>query len=326
MSYVSTDESIIQFGVRALNIESEALAQLARRIDHTFEDACHLILNCQGRVVVTGMGKSGHIARKISATFSSTGTPSFFLHPAEASHGDMGMITQKDVLFALSNSGETEELLYIIPLIKQLGVPLICLTGSPHSTLKKLSDVHLDVSVKHEACPLNLAPTSSTTAALAMGDALAVALLQIRGFTADDFALSHPGGKLGKRLLLKIEDIMQMGDAIPIVSEHAFLSEALFEMTKKRLGMTLITHPSVGTLKTIAGIFTDGDLRRALDHTTNIHTTRIHEVMTRNFKTILPTMRASKALEIMESLKITTLPVINNENHLVGIVHIHDLV
>lgn len=325
MSYVSTEESIIQFGIRALTIESEALAQLAQRINHTFEDACQLLLNCQGRVVVTGMGKSGHIGKKVSATFSSTGTPSLFMHPAEASHGDMGMITKKDVVLALSNSGETEELLYIIPLIKKLGVPLICLTGSPHSTLKKLSDVHLDVSVKREACPLNLAPTSSTTAALAMGDALAVSLLEMRGFTAEDFAFSHPGGKLGKRLSLKIEDIMQVGNAIPIVSEHAFLSEALFEMTKKRLGMTLICPPSLDTLKTITGIFTDGDLRRALDHTTNIHTTRIHAVMTRNFKTILPSMRASEALEIMESLKITALPVMNNDNHLVGIVHIHDL-
>jgi len=324
MSTIS-NEHIINLGISVLNIESEAIAQLSRRIDNAFAEACHLMLHCQGRVVVTGMGKSGHIGKKISATLSSTGTPSFFLHPAEASHGDMGMITQKDVVLALSNSGETEELLYIVPLIKQLGVPLISLTGSPHSTLKKLADVHLNVSIHQEACSLGLAPTTSTTVALAMGDALAVALLQIRGFTAEDFALSHPGGKLGRRLLLKIEDIMQVGEAIPMVSEHAFLSEALFEMSKKRLGMTLITHPSIETKKTIAGIFTDGDLRRTLDHTTNIHTTRIHEVMTKNYKTILPSMLASEALEMMESLKITALPVINTDNHLVGVVHIHDV-
>lgn len=320
-----SDDQIINIGISVLKTEAEAITHLCSRMDHSFVKACKLMLQCTGRVVVTGMGKSGHIGKKISATLSSTGTPSFFMHPAEASHGDMGMITGKDVVLALSNSGETQEILYILPLIKKLGVPLISLTGSPHSTLMKLADIHLDVSVRQEACPLGLAPTASTTTALAMGDALAIALLQTRGFTAEDFARSHPGGKLGRRLLLNIEDIMRIGDAIPTVSKNSFLSEALFEMSKKCLGMTLITHPTVHTEKTIAGIFTDGDLRRVLNHTTNIHTTRIHEVMNPSYKTVFPSMLAAEALEMMEALKITTLPVVNANNLLVGVVHLHDL-
>lgn len=320
-----SDEQIIDLGVRTLRTESEAIAHLANRLDHTFAKACQIMLACKGRVVVTGMGKSGHIGKKISATLSSTGTPSFFLHPAEAAHGDMGMITAQDVVLALSNSGETEELLYIMPLIKKLGVPIISLTGKPHSTLMKLADVHLDIRVEREACPLGLAPTASTTTALAMGDALAIALLHIRGFTAQDFAFSHPSGKLGQRLSLKIEDIMHVGDAIPMVSENAYLSEALFEISKKRLGMTLITKPSAQPFKTVAGIFTDGDLRRALDRTIDVHKTRIHEIMTTTFTSILPTMLAIEGLEIMENLKITALPVIDINKQLLGVVHIHDL-
>lgn len=321
-----SDEQIINLGIRALKIESEAILHLSQRIDHTFEQACRIMLACKGRIVVTGMGKSGHIGKKISATLSSTGTPAFFLHPAEAAHGDMGMITTQDVVLALSNSGETEELLYIIPLIKKLKIPIISLTGSPHSTLMKLADVHLDVSVEREACPLGLAPTTSTTAALAMGDALAVALLQIRGFTAEDFACSHPGGKLGRRLSLKIEDIMHVGDAIPAVSENAYLSEALLEMSKKRLGMTLITEPTTHAHKIVSGIFTDGDLRRALDRNIDIHTTPIHEVMTKTYTSVLPAMLAIEGLEIMENLKITVLPVIATNKHLLGVIHIHDLI
>lgn len=320
-----SDEQIIALGVSVLKTESEAIIHLSKRIDHTFVKACRIMLACKGRVIVTGMGKSGHIGKKISATLSSTGTPSFFLHPGEAAHGDMGMITPHDVVLALSNSGETEELLYIMPLIKELGVPIISLTGRAHSTLMKLADVHLDVSVEREACPLGLAPTASTTTALAMGDALALALLQTRGFTTQDFARSHPGGKLGQHLLLKIEEIMRIGDAIPSVSENAFLSEALFEMSKKRLGMTLITEPTIKSQKTISGIFTDGDLRRALDRTLDIHRTRIHEVMTRTYTSILPSMLASEGLEIMETLKITVLPVIDAQKYLLGVVHIHDL-
>lgn len=320
------DEQIISLGIATLQTEAAAITSLCNRIDQHFVQACYLMLNCTGRVIVTGMGKSGHIGKKISATLSSTGTPSFFLHPAEASHGDMGMITSKDIVLALSNSGETKEILYIVPLIKKLGVPLISLTGNPHSTLMKLANIHLDVSIHQEACPLGLAPTASTTTTLAMGDALAVALLKIRGFTAEDFARSHPGGRLGRRLLLNIEDVMRVGDAIPTVSENTLLSEALFEMSKKCLGMTLITHPTTRAEKTIAGIFTDGDLRRVLNGSVDIHTTRIHQVMNQNFRTISPSMLAADALEMMETPpKITVLPVVAANNTLIGVVHLHDL-
>ncbi|WP_455199070.1 KpsF/GutQ family sugar-phosphate isomerase, partial [Kaarinaea lacus] len=277
---------------------------------------------CEGRIVVIGMGKSGHIGGKIAATLASTGSPSFFVHPGEASHGDLGMITRDDVVVALSNSGETSELLTILPLIKRLGVPLIALTGNTNSTLAKAADAHLDVSVEKEACPLGLAPTSSTTAALVMGDALAVSLLEKRGFTADDFALSHPGGALGRRLLLHIEDIMHTGDTIPIVPIKSTLSEALLEMTRKGLGMTAIVDDS----GTMAGIFTDGDLRRVLDHgEVNVHETSIADVMTKNCKTVQPHQLAVETLRMMEDFKINSLIVVDGDNKPIGAMNMHDL-
>lgn len=317
------EQKLISLGLAVLEIEAQAITELTKRIDQKFAAACQILLNCEGRVVVTGMGKSGHIGKKISATLSSTGTPSFFLHPAEASHGDIGMITRKDVVLALSNSGETEEIIHILPLIKRLDIPFIALTGVSNSTLAKMADINIDVSVNQEACPLGLAPTASTTASLAMGDALAIALLEVRGFTADDFAKSHPAGRLGRRLLLKIEDVMHIGSAIPSVSEEALLSQALIEMTQKRLGMTTVVksgHPD-----TLIGIFTDGDLRRALDKNIDIHQTPIHTVMTKNFKTVSTFMLAAEAVNIMETYKITGLPVVNEQGKLVGAFNIHDL-
>ncbi len=306
---------------RVLEIERDALDALLPRIDAGFAEACRLLLGCRGRAVVTGMGKSGHIGGKIAATLASTGTPSFFVHPGEASHGDLGMITRDDAVIAISNSGETSEVLTILPLIKRMGVPLVSMTGRPASTLAKAADVHLDVSVDQEACPLNLAPTASTTATLAMGDALAVALLEARGFTPEDFALSHPGGTLGRRLLLKVADLMHGGDRIPKVPADASLSAALLEMTQKGLGMTAI----VDEADRVLGIFTDGDLRRVLDANLDVRTARIADVMTRGGRHIGASQLAAEAVHLMEKHRITVLMVLDADRHVQGVLHMHDL-
>ena len=307
---------------RVIAIEAQAIATLADRIDGDFFRACTLMLQCTGRVVVSGMGKSGHVGRKIAATLASTGTPSFFMHPGEASHGDLGMIADGDVVIALSNSGETDELLTILPLIRRRNVRLIGISGNPGSSLARLSDVHLDVSVSAEACPLNLAPTSSTTAAVVMGDALAIALLEARGFTADDFARSHPAGALGRRLLLRIADIMHTGDAIPQVARAASASDALVEMTRKGLGMTAVVEPD-GQL---AGIFTDGDLRRAVDDAEiDLRRTPVAELMTAHPKSVQPEQLAVEAAKLMEDHKIHALLVQDEHGVLVGALNIHDL-
>ena len=307
--------------LRAIRIEREAIETLEDRINGSFTKACDVIMACKGRVVVTGMGKSGHIGSKIAATLASTGTPSFFVHPGEASHGDMGMITPQDVVIAISNSGSTSEVVTILPLIKRMGAPLISMTGNPDSVLAKEAIANLDVSVAIEACPLGLAPTSSTTATLVMGDALAVALLEARGFSAEDFAFSHPGGSLGRRLLLRVSDIMHSGDQIPRVLEDTTLSGALLEITRKGLGMTTIVSPT-GEL---TGIFTDGDLRRTLDKSADVHKTVIRDVMTRNGKTIQADHLAAEALNIMEEMKINALPVTDDHGNLVGAINMHDL-
>lgn len=316
------DTNIQELARAVIETEAKAVTDLSERIGKEFIQACQFMYDCEGRIVVLGMGKSGHIGDKIAATLASTGSPAFFVHPGEASHGDMGMITRNDVVMALSNSGETSEVLTILPLIKRLGVPLIALTGNPKSTLARTADAHLDVSVEKEACPLGLAPTSSTTAALVMGDALAVSLLEKRGFTADDFALSHPGGALGRRLLLHIEDIMHTDNTIPIVAITASLSEALLEMTKKGLGMTAIVDAD----GKMAGIFTDGDLRRVLDHgEVNVHETKIADVMTKNCKTVQSHQLAAETLRMMEEFKINSLIVVDQDNKPVGAMNMHDL-
>lgn len=314
--------NLLQHAIQVLQTEAAAVAALTARVDEHFAAACRVLLGCRGRAVVMGMGKSGHVAGKIAATLASTGTPAFYVHPGEASHGDMGMITGEDVVLAVSNSGETAELLTLLPLIKRLGVKLITFTGHPQSTLAKAADVNLDVSVAQEACPLNLAPTASTTAALAMGDALAVSLLAARGFTQEDFARSHPGGSLGRRLLLHVADIMHTGSAVPAVAQDAPLSAALMEMTRKGLGMTVI----VDAKNHVAGIFTDGDLRRALDHEVNVHRARIADVMTRNCTTVRGEVLAGEAIRIMNDKRITALPVVDADNSLIGALHMHDLV
>ncbi len=302
--------------------ETAAIRALESRIDGEFVRACRLILDCNGRVVVTGMGKSGHIARKIAATLASTGTPAFFVHPGEASHGDLGMITREDVVLALSYSGETDELLTILPLIKRQGIPLIAMTGRPESSLARSCDVHLDVSVSAEACPLGLAPTASTTAALVMGDALAIALLEAHGFTAEDFALSHPAGTLGRRLLLRIEDVMHTGEKIPKVDENATLTEALMEMSRKGLGMTGIVDRD----QKLLGVFTDGDLRRALDDDgVDMRGAPVSQLMTRTPKTIGPDKLAAEAAQLMDTYKIHALLVVDDDNRVVGALNIHDL-
>ncbi len=305
-----------------LENEADSVRTLSARLNEGFVQACEFLLQCTGRVVVTGMGKSGHIGNKIAATLASTGTPSFFVHPGEASHGDLGMITDQDVVIALSNSGETDELLTILPIIKRLGVPLIAMTGRPQSTLATNANVHLDISVKEEACPLGLAPTSSTTATLAMGDALAVAVLESRGFTAEDFARSHPAGALGRRLLLHVGDIMHSGDALPAVDENASLRETVLEMTRKRLGMTAI----VDTDHKVLGVFTDGDLRRCFDQGTDLQSTTISAVMTRNPTSIQATQLAEEALRTMESRNINGVLVTDSEGRLVGALNMLDLV
>ncbi len=310
-----------RLALAVLEIEADAVRALKARVGEGFIKACRYILACNGRVVVTGMGKSGHIGKKLAATLASTGTPAFFVHPGEASHGDLGMITPEDVVMALSNSGETEELITILPLIRRQQVPLIALTGNPGSTLASQADAHIDVSVEQEACPLGLAPTSSTTAALAMGDALAVALLEARGFTKEDFARSHPGGRLGRRLLLLIEDLMHTGDRIPRIAPDAKLSEALVEMSRKGLGMTAVVDADDRLL----GVFTDGDLRRTLDQPIDVHATRVAEVMTRNGKTVGPKQLAVEALTLMEEHKISQLLVVDEEHRVIGALNMHDL-
>jgi len=316
------EDKLKRMALAVLETEAEAVRDLAARIDDDFVRACGYMLACEGRIVVIGMGKSGHVGNKIAATLASTGSPAFFVHPGEASHGDLGMITAKDVVLALSNSGETDEILTIVPLIKRLGVPLISLTGNPASRLATESTVHIDVRVAKEACPLGLAPTSSTTAALAMGDAMAIALLEERGFTADDFALSHPGGRLGKRLLLHVSDVMHTGETIPRVAQDAPLSEALVEMSRKGLGMTTVTD-AAGHL---VGVFTDGDLRRVLDHgPIDVQRALIGEYATRGCRMIGPDKLAAEALQMMDAHRINALPVVDTEQRLVGALNMHDL-
>jgi arabinose-5-phosphate isomerase len=315
------DSDLISMGRRVIEIEATAVAALGERIGEDFAAAARLMYDCRGRVIVTGMGKSGHIGGKIAATLASTGTPAFFVHPGEASHGDLGMLTGNDVVMALSNSGETAEILTILPLIKRLALPLIALTGKADSTLARRADVHLDVSVAVEACPLDLAPTSSTTATLAVGDALAIALLEAREFTAEDFAMAHPGGALGRRLLLRLEDVMHGGDAMPVVAEDTPLADALLEMTRTRLGMTGVVDGD-GRL---SGLFTDGDLRRALDDGADVRTTPIAEVMTRSPRTANPDMLAAEALHMMEAHKINGLMVVDDTRRPIGALNMHDL-
>lgn len=316
-------QDIIALGLTVLEIEARSINELTKKIGDEFVEFCRTILSCEGRVVVTGIGKSGHIGRKIAATLASTGSPALFLHPAEASHGDLGMITAKDVVFALSYSGETEEIITILPLIKRLGVKILSLTSSKRSTLATLSNTHLDISVEQEACPLGLAPTASTTAMLAMGDAIALAVLKARGFTVEDFAKSHSGGRLGRRLLLTIEDVMHTENAIPRVTKGALLCDALMEMSQKRLGFTTIVDPE--DPNHLLGIFTDGDLRRTLSRDFDIRQTAIEEVMTRNCTTVCSYQLASEAIAIMEKLKILVLPVTNEQGKLVGALNMHDL-
>ena len=314
-------EHLCRSGRSVIEIESAAVSALAGRVDENFAAACRHMLDCHGRIVVTGMGKSGHIGNKIAATLASTGSPAFFVHPGEASHGDLGMITAADVVLALSNSGETSEIVTILPLIKRMGAPLISMTGRPDSTLAREAEVNLDVSVAKEACPLDLAPTASTTAALVMGDALAIALLEARGFTAEDFALSHPGGSLGRRLLLHVRDVMHKGERIPAVAQAAPLRDALMEMSAKGLGMTAVVDDAGHAV----GVFTDGDLRRWLDRGLDVRQASVAEAMTPGGKRIAPERLAVEALNMMEGKKINALLVVDAEGRLCGALNMHDL-
>jgi len=316
------DDALRELGLAVIQVEAQAIADLASRIDANFVAACKTLFACKGRIVVTGVGKSGHIGGKIAATLASTGTPAFFVHSGEASHGDLGMITAQDVILALSNSGETTEILAILPLIKRLNISLIALTGNPNSTLAKFATIHLDVGVEQEACPLGLAPTSSTTAALVMGDALAVSLLEARGFTRDDFAFSHPGGQLGRRLLLRVSDIMHTDSAIPKVSENTLVSGAILEMTTKKLGMTAI----VNSENELLGIFTDGDLRRLLGNNLSLPNCKIGDVMTKNSKVIRADCLAAEAMQIMQQQKISALCVVDDQQKVCGALNMHDLI
>lgn len=311
----------IAFGKEVIDSEAETIKTLLDRIDHRFGKAVDIMMGCKGRIAVIGMGKSGHIGGKIAATLSSTGSPALFVHPGEASHGDLGMVTRQDVVLAISNSGETAEILSILPLIRHLQIPLISMTGNPKSTLAKKATINLDISISHEACPLGLAPTSSTTATLVMGDAIALTLLKHKGFTEQDYAFYHPGGNLGKRLLLKIADIMRTDESIPVVNDDALIPEALLEMTQKGLGMTAVLDKQ-GRL---IGVYTDGDLRRTLNLDLAIRETKIRQVMTRNCKTISPDMLAVDALGMMEAHKITALLVVDEPDQLIGVAHMHDL-
>ena len=316
----SNPEHALELARQVLRIESEAVLELAARLDHDFVRALDLILHCEGRVVVSGMGKSGHIARKLASTFASTGTPAFYVHPGEASHGDLGMITDHDVVIALSNSGESAEIVTILPLIKRKSTPLIAMTGRPESTLARGADVHLDVSVAREACPLNLAPTASTTAALALGDALAVALLDARGFSAEDFAQSHPGGALGRRLLIRVSDLMRTDERIPRTAMNASIKDALLEISRKGLGMTAVVDGN----DNVVGIFTDGDLRRAFERGERLDTD-VANVMTPNPRRIAPDRLAAEAVALMEEKKINALVVCDEAGRLVGALNMHDL-
>jgi arabinose-5-phosphate isomerase len=318
---MSLEKTFCESAQAVIETELSAIQSLLPRINENFARACQTLLECQGRVIVIGMGKSGHVGNKIAATLASTGTPAFFIHPAEASHGDMGMVTTQDVIIAISNSGETNEILTLLPLIRHLEVPLISMTGNPLSTLARYATLNIDISVPKEACPLGLAPTSSTTATLVMGDAIAVALLEVRGFTAENFALFHPGGSLGKRLLLRIRDLMRTGPQIPSVSEDHSVREALVEMTQKNLGMTSVLDEN----QKVVGIYTDGDLRRTLHRNLDLNSTLIKTVMTPTCKTISSNLLAIEALQIMETHKITSLLVVDEQHNLIGIAHLHDL-
>ncbi len=318
---MSDSATFQRLGRDVISLEADALRALAERVDEQFAQACELILNTQGRVIVVGMGKSGHVGGKIAATLASTGTPAFFVHPGEASHGDLGMITPIDVVLAISNSGETDEILTILPIIKRMGAKLIALTGRTESTLARQADAVLFAGVEKEACPLNLAPTASTTAALAIGDAVAVALLKTRGFTREDFARSHPAGQLGRRLLLYVADVMHKGDDIPLVTDSATVREALIEMTSKGLGMTGVTNTS----RRLCGIITDGDLRRILSRNVDVYTAKVADVMTRNPKTTRADRLAAETVQVMRLLKINGLFVVDNEMCVIGALNMHDL-
>jgi arabinose-5-phosphate isomerase len=313
--------NFIEQGLRVLDIERQALSDIAQYVDENFHQACQLIYDCQGRTIVIGMGKSGHIGNKIAATLASTGSPAFFVHPGEASHGDLGMITKNDVVMLISNSGETSEVLNIIPVLKRLGAKMIAMTGNASSTMATLANVHICIKVQKEACSLGLAPTASTTATLAMGDAMAVALLEARGFTADDFALSHPGGSLGKRLLLTLKDVMHSGKNTPIINVTQTIKDALIEMSAKGLGMTAI----VDSQQQLVGLFTDGDLRRILEQRIDIHTTQIDVVMTKFCTTATQDILAAEALNIMEQKRINGLIIVNEQNHPIGALNMQDL-
>lgn len=316
-----TNEQLCQFGLAVIEAEAKAVTALKQYVNEHFAQACQILLACQGRIIVTGVGKSGHIARKIAATFASTGSPAFFVHAGEASHGDLGMITASDAVIAISNSGENFEIVNMLPLLKRWGLPLICLSGFKNSTLAKSATVFVNTSATEEACPLGLAPSSSTTTALVMGDALAITLLQAKGFTAQDFAIYHPGGRLGRRLLLRVEDLMRKDHFIPTVHEEAGLDEVLIEMTQKGLGMTtVVNHQNI-----LTGVYTDGDLRRTLTRGIDLHATKIKDVMTKSFKTISATKLAAEALHLMESYKITALTVMDEQKRVSGVVHMHDL-
>ena len=317
---MTTDNKLRSSALRTIDIESQSILELKTRIDSAFEGACELIMASPGRVAVLGIGKSGHVGRKIAATLASTGTPAVFVHPAEAGHGDLGVITEQDVVVAISNSGTTEEIMTLLPVLKRKGIPLIALTGATESPLAHECRYVLDVGVKEEACPLGLAPTSSTTAALVMGDALAMALLEARGFTEEDFAISHPGGRLGRKLLVKVEDIMHSGDSIPRVTAHTSLADALVEMSRKGFGMTTVVEA-----EEIIGVFTDGDLRRCLDAGKDLHTTKIADVMSANFKHITASALAAEAANIMQKSQVYVLIVTDSGHRLSGILKMHDL-
>ena len=322
-SAIKTSPSLTfcESGINTFELEIQALKSIAQRLDIHFERACQLLLQCTGKIIIMGIGKSGHIANKIAATFTSTGTPAFFVHPAEASHGDLGMLSANDVLLVLSNSGETPEIISLLPAIKERAISIIALTGNRASTLAQTADINLDLSIAREACPLNLAPTSSTTACLVMGDALAIALLKAKGFTTEDFASIHPGGFLGRRLLLRVDHLMHQGEQIPKVSPETSLAQALIEITNKRLGMAVIVDKE----NKILGIFTDGDLRRTLEKHKDIHAIKMSDIMTQNCKTVKPSLLAAEALYKMKQHKITSLLITDDENKLQGIIHLHDL-
>jgi arabinose-5-phosphate isomerase len=320
-SLITSNETFIKAGKRTIDLEIEAIKALNDRIDDNFVKACRIILECKGRTIVTGMGKSGHIGKKIAATLASTGSPSFFVHPGEASHGDLGMITTNDVVIAISNSGSSAEVVALLPTIKRLGIPLISMTGQNASPLALQADTNLDISVKNEACPLDLAPTSSTTVTLVMGDALAVALLEARGFTPEDFAFSHPGGAIGRRLILKVGDIMHGGDDLPTVRDDTLLPQTLIEMTQKGLGITTV----INSENKLIGVFTDGDLRRAIDKNIDINSALIKDVMSPNPTTINPNMLAVEAVGLMERQSITALIVANEQQQPIGVIHMHDI-